>query len=83
MTSKLRIDSDRHELVIHADMVGLADGFVAFEKTKPIGKLDLERVLPREVTRPAYRRKTSPTEGFFGGSARLYNLPSTFILLTN
>ena len=67
MTPKLRIDSDGHELVVPPNMVGVADRFVAFAKTKPIGKLDLERVLPREVTRPAHRRKTSPTEGFFGG----------------
>jgi hypothetical protein len=40
---------------------------VDFEKTKTIGKLDLERVLPRKISRPAYRRETSPTEGFFGG----------------
>jgi hypothetical protein len=67
MTPKLRIDPDKHELVVHPNMVGLADGFVAFEKTKPIGKLDLERVLPRKISRPAYRREISPTEGFFGG----------------
>ncbi len=72
MTPKLRIDSDGHELVVYPNMVGLADGFVAFAKTKPIGKLDLERVLPRAITRPAYRRETSPTEGFLGSCDKFH-----------